>query len=769
MMFQTAPRNIAIQTGKASNLVVLDIDPRNGGDRSLEELVRKHGELPETLSVNTGGGGKHFYFRYSESVERLKSNPLTGWPGIDIKADGGSIIAPPSRHVSGGHYAWIDPDTEIAELPDWLLGIVMKEKPSKPHSPVNGGIVPKGERHNALLKRAGLLRSLGHEEGFIVDALREYSEGYCEEPVAEAELCEIANFVASKPVSSGVWTPKNKVLKELAALAVQSFIKPAEPKLQKLISDEEAAILKSASPDLSKGDIAERIASMKRAVVQGYLMKVGELIHAEGDRFFYLNKRLNRLFNLEQPLWKAWLYCLGKDIIAPVEQKSFTEELVIATRMQPTTPVYRFAHWNADDRVLFVSQFNGKALRLDGDTIESVRNGQAVLFEENPDWIPFEPRPSAKDEDNPYTRFVEDFPRWDGHAEEMSLILHCWIVSLFFAELCPSKPLLLLQGDKGSGKSTLLRALLKYLFGKYAEVVGVPDKQDAFNVLASQSHIVALDNMDEAYNWMQDKLARISTGTKEVVRKLFTTNDSQTILFRCFIAITSRTPDTLRRGDIVDRCVMLMLQRVVGHGDQDSTFMSESDMFQRIEEDRSAFWHFLLGRVNAVVKAIRQDRLPPGSNLRLSDWERLARLTSIVGGHEKKWNDATELIKRNQKILLIEDDPMTEALKSALAQERIRQGTDNTYTSSDLYKLLTKMYEEYGLRPDPCFKTMRSFSKRLSSMYTELADEIGLRKERGTTRAEQNRNIYYFDSEVEIDPDAGRMFRKSLRDLPDKP
>jgi hypothetical protein len=68
--------------------------------------------------------------------------------------------------------------------------------------------------------------------------------------------------------------------------------------------------------------------------------------------------------------------------------------------------------------------------------------------------------------------------------------------------------------------------LLKYLFGKYAEVVGVPDKQDAFNVLASQSHIVALDNMDEAYNWMQDKLARISTGTKEVVRKLFTTNDS---------------------------------------------------------------------------------------------------------------------------------------------------------------------------------------------------------------------------------------------------
>jgi hypothetical protein len=54
--------NVAIATGAASGLIVLDVDPRNGGDPGLAELQRVHGPLPETLRVRTGGGGWHFYF-----------------------------------------------------------------------------------------------------------------------------------------------------------------------------------------------------------------------------------------------------------------------------------------------------------------------------------------------------------------------------------------------------------------------------------------------------------------------------------------------------------------------------------------------------------------------------------------------------------------------------------------------------------------------------------------------------------------------------------
>lgn len=92
--------NVAIQTGHISRLVVLDIDPRNGGDISLESIEKF---IPDTVVQLTGGGGTHFLFAYPPGDVRVKSrgNIL---PGIDIKADGGYIIASPSTHISGGTY-----------------------------------------------------------------------------------------------------------------------------------------------------------------------------------------------------------------------------------------------------------------------------------------------------------------------------------------------------------------------------------------------------------------------------------------------------------------------------------------------------------------------------------------------------------------------------------------------------------------------------------------------------------------------------------------
>ena len=94
--------NIGIATGAVSGFDVLDIDPRHGGDISLEDLEAQHGKLPETAEQITGGGGRHILFRH---VLGLKSrNEIL--PGIDVKADGGYILAAPSSHISRRHYAW---------------------------------------------------------------------------------------------------------------------------------------------------------------------------------------------------------------------------------------------------------------------------------------------------------------------------------------------------------------------------------------------------------------------------------------------------------------------------------------------------------------------------------------------------------------------------------------------------------------------------------------------------------------------------------------
>jgi len=111
--------NVGVVTGHASGFWVLDIDPRNGGDDSLADLILEHGGLPPTLTALTGGGGRHFLFAMPEGP--LNCGKLT--EGIDIKGDGGYIVTSPSNHASGGVYRWQDPDAEILPAPDWLMNM----------------------------------------------------------------------------------------------------------------------------------------------------------------------------------------------------------------------------------------------------------------------------------------------------------------------------------------------------------------------------------------------------------------------------------------------------------------------------------------------------------------------------------------------------------------------------------------------------------------------------------------------------------------------
>ena len=112
--------NLGVVTGTISGLVVLDIDPRNGGDDELSALEHRHGALPPTPEVRTGGGGVHLYF---SSPEHPIATTILG-PGIDLKADGGLVVVPPSVHASGHRYEWepgAEPDAlPLADLPVWL-------------------------------------------------------------------------------------------------------------------------------------------------------------------------------------------------------------------------------------------------------------------------------------------------------------------------------------------------------------------------------------------------------------------------------------------------------------------------------------------------------------------------------------------------------------------------------------------------------------------------------------------------------------------------
>jgi Bifunctional DNA primase/polymerase, N-terminal len=113
--------NLALATGEPSGVVVIDVDPPRG-EFSLTRLLDAGYELPETAAVRTGSGGLHLYYgapgcSLGNSAGRL---PGVGFelPGVDLRADGGYVVAPPSIHVSGWRYAWMQ--GELAEAPSWL-------------------------------------------------------------------------------------------------------------------------------------------------------------------------------------------------------------------------------------------------------------------------------------------------------------------------------------------------------------------------------------------------------------------------------------------------------------------------------------------------------------------------------------------------------------------------------------------------------------------------------------------------------------------------
>lgn len=126
--------NVGIRTGTESGLVVVDVDPAHGGGDSLDRLVSAHGRFfANTRTVRTGGGGWHFYFRHPGELVRNDTGRRLG-PGIDVRGDGGYVLAPPSAHSSGNHYELDAPRREVAALPDWLIERLTRE-PDRPRFP----------------------------------------------------------------------------------------------------------------------------------------------------------------------------------------------------------------------------------------------------------------------------------------------------------------------------------------------------------------------------------------------------------------------------------------------------------------------------------------------------------------------------------------------------------------------------------------------------------------------------------------------------------
>lgn len=190
--------NVGISTGAVSGLVVLDVDPRNGGDESLSLLEQRFSPLPKTATVVTGGGGKHFYFKHPAALKISCANKLGGLAGLDLKADGGYVVAPPSLHCSGKKYLW-EPDSsldkiELSPLPQFILDLSFRKMAGE--NSQTSDVIGVGNRNNSLTSIAGTLRRIGLGDEKIGESLDALNSIILKEPLEEAEIEKISGSVS---------------------------------------------------------------------------------------------------------------------------------------------------------------------------------------------------------------------------------------------------------------------------------------------------------------------------------------------------------------------------------------------------------------------------------------------------------------------------------------------------------------------------------------------------------------------------------------------
>lgn len=212
--------NIGLATGSVSQnvfVIDLDIDEDRGidGYHSLEDWQREHGDFPETWTAITGRGGYHLYYRGNGKIK----NRAGIIDGVDIRGNGGYVVAPPSIHKNGNRYEWeYSPDEfEIAKADNNVEYFLSHDDQKQGTAFTMPNIVAAGQRNQMLFRFACMMQAKGASDKSVFAATMAENESSCSPPLTEQEVRIIVSsatkYDKGKPIhidSEGVATRENK-------------------------------------------------------------------------------------------------------------------------------------------------------------------------------------------------------------------------------------------------------------------------------------------------------------------------------------------------------------------------------------------------------------------------------------------------------------------------------------------------------------------------------------------------------------------------------
>ncbi len=191
---------VGIATGKDEGIFVVDLDEKKGqhGISAFDQVCAEHGAYGDAPTVETGSGGRHLYFKYPHK-QLIKNSASKLGEGIDIRGDGGYVIAPPSEG-----YEWLEFEgEEIPHAPEGLLRYIASLEKSKSENGVREipNQIPMGTINDTLTRYGGLFRKSGFEQDEIANLLKvvvehRVSEIHKQDPTCLTQCDDIAKSMA---------------------------------------------------------------------------------------------------------------------------------------------------------------------------------------------------------------------------------------------------------------------------------------------------------------------------------------------------------------------------------------------------------------------------------------------------------------------------------------------------------------------------------------------------------------------------------------------
>ena len=666
---------IGLATGKLSGVIVLDAE-KDG----LEDL--KAMNLPETVLVQSGGGGWHAYFKHPNV--HVKTDARLEGKLLDVRGDGGFIVLPPSLHTSGQSYKWLKSphECEIADCPASVLELANGKTQKQAARRFDFSADAKeGERNTQAARAAGaILRRCADQEECETkgwEQLRKWNSQHCKPSLSEAELAKVFESILEKRIED-----MNDPLSEQGEVR--------ESKSKKLLN-----YIDTEGVELFHNQFDE---PFFRAGING---------HKEIIPCSHRKERCKRY--LAKLFWDN-----EKNTLKPQDMQGATD--VLAARSCHESPRIELSNrvaYNNDALYYDMTDAPWRAVKITKSGWEVLSEPPILFAREEHQSPQVTPVMSGGD-----AKKLLEYVNIEKPQHQLLYLVH--VVSCFIPDI--PHPIAVFHGRPGSAKSTATKMTKAIIDPSKVDAFTFPNDEAQLVQQLSHSWCAAYDNIDYLSPAQSDALCRAATGGGFSKRVLFSDDDDKIYNFRRCVLLNG-VNQASTRSDLVDRSLLFALERI-----PDSQRKTERELWANFRNDLPV----ILGGIFDVLSAAM--KLHPTVALtthpRMADFaEWGCAIAMALGYSQKEFEAALSSNKEDQNETVLSEDWLAPLILKFMATRDEWEGTAT--------ELLVEL-EDLGLRGRRVPKPNKlSGHLKLISMNLE---ESGIFFERGFRGKE--RTIY---------------------------